>query len=118
MSDGDTTIADLRRLVADFVAERDWQQFHTPKNLSMALAGEAAELMEHFQWLERDEAADRLADPAFRQAVAEEVADVCAYLLSFANAASIDLSTALRDKMQKNAAKYPAPEYRGRHTRE
>ena len=118
MSDGDTTIADLRRLVADFVAEREWQQFHTPKNLSMALAGEAAELMEHFQWLERDEIAGRLADPAFRQAVAEEVADVCAYLLSFANATGIDLSTALRDKMQKNAARYPAPEYRGRHTRE
>jgi NTP pyrophosphatase (non-canonical NTP hydrolase) len=114
MADDRTTIDELRKLVESFVAERQWQQFHTPKNLSMALAIEAAELMEHFQWLEPAEARAVAGDAVRRGAVAEELADVVCYALALANALEIDVSEAVRDKMVKNAAKYPAEQYRGR----
>jgi NTP pyrophosphatase (non-canonical NTP hydrolase) len=113
-TDESTTIAALRELVRRFVDERDWQQFHAPKNLSMALAIEAAELMEHFQWISVD-ASRELHDRMKRAAVSEELADILAYTLALANALEIDLATALREKMQKNALKYPADEYRGRY---
>ncbi len=113
-SDNSTTVAELRKLVADFVAERDWSQFHSPKNVSMALAVEAAELMEHFQWL-TTEASRRLADePQKLAAVGEELADVIGYSLALANELGLDVSSAMRAKMVKNAKKYPAHEYRGR----
>jgi dCTP diphosphatase len=114
-SDATTTIAELRQLVADFVAEREWSQFHSPKNVSMALAIEAAELMEHFQWL-TTEASRRIADePARLAAVAEEIADVVGYSMALANELGIDLSSTVRAKMVKNAQKYPAHEFRGRY---
>jgi NTP pyrophosphatase (non-canonical NTP hydrolase) len=114
-SDAETTVAELRRLVADFVAERDWSQFHSPKNVSMALAIEAAELMEHFQWL-TTEASRRLADDPQKLAeVGEELADVVGYSFALANELGIDLSSAIRAKMVKNAQKYPADQYRGRY---
>jgi len=101
--------------VADFVAERDWSQFHSPKNVSMALAIEAAELMEHFQWL-TTEASRRLPeDPAKLAEVGEELADVVGYSLALANELGLDLSSAIRAKMVKNAEKYPADQYRGRY---
>src|SRR5260221_1697599 len=107
MSDASTTIADLRELVRRFVEERDWRQFHSPKNLSMSLAIEAAELMEHFQWI--DNAASRRIsdDPAKLGEVRDEIADVLCYALALANELNLDLSAAVRDKMVKNAAKYP-----------
>lgn len=114
-SDTTTTVAELRKLVADFVAERDWSQFHSPKNVSMALAIEAAELMEHFQWL-TTEASRRLAeDPEKLAAVSEEIADVVGYSFALANELGVDLSSAVRAKMVKNRLKYPAEEYRGRY---
>jgi len=115
MADATTNVADLRELVRQFVAERDWQQFHAPKNLSMALAIEAAELMEHFQWI--SPAASRLVgeDAEKREFVSDELADVLCYVLALANELNIDLSRAVRDKMKKNAIKYPAEEYRGRY---
>ena len=114
MSDEMATVAQLRRAVQAFVDERDWRQFHTPKNLAMSLAIEAAELMEHFQWLDRDESIARGRDPARRDAIADEMADVCCYLLSLANALDIDLSGAVEAKLVKNAEKYPAARFRGR----
>ena len=114
-SDTNTTVAELKKLVADFVAERDWSQFHSPKNVSMALAIEAAELMEHFQWL-TTEASRRLADEPEKLAdVADELADVVGYSLALANELGLDLSGAIRAKMVKNAEKYPADQYRGRY---
>ncbi|HOW72136.1 MAG TPA: nucleotide pyrophosphohydrolase [Phycisphaerae bacterium] len=114
-TDADTTVAELRRLVADFIRERDWEQFHDPKNLSMAIATEAAELMEHFRWARNEASREQVRDPARLAPVAEEVADIMAFLLSFANAADIDVTTALRTKMAKNARKYPADQYQGRY---
>ncbi len=115
MSDQETTIAELRATVRDFVDARDWHQFHSPKNLSMALAIEAAELMEHFQWLTTD-ASRTVGDKSDKMnAIGEELADVLCYTLAIANELDIDLSSALEDKMKKNETKYPADEYRGRY---
>jgi NTP pyrophosphatase (non-canonical NTP hydrolase) len=117
-TDSFTTVAELRKLIADFVAERDWSQFHSPKNVSMALSIEAAELMEHFQWLTTD-ASRRLADDPQKLAeIGEELADVVGYSFALANELGIDVSEAVRAKMVKNAQKYPADEFRGRYSRE
>jgi len=115
MSDSTTTLADLRELVRLFVAERDWEQFHAPKNLSMSLAIEAAELMEHFQWIDMVESRRAGDDPAKLAAIREEIADVLCYALALANSLRLDLSDAVRDKLVKNAAKYPAEGSRGRY---
>jgi len=115
MADASTTIADLRQIVRQFVDERDWRQFHSPKNLSMSLAIEAAELMEHFQWIDAAESRRVGDDPAKRAEVCDEMADVLCYLLALANELEIDLSDAMRDKMIKNAAKYPVELSRGRY---
>ena len=113
MPDAQTTLSDLRQCVSDFVERRDWRQFHSPKNLSMALSIEAAELMEHFQWLTQDQSRRVADDPQRLAPVAEELADVISYALAMANQLDIDISTAVRDKMKKNEQKYPAEQYRG-----
>jgi dCTP diphosphatase len=116
-SDSTTTVAELRKLIADFVAERDWSQFHAPKNVSMALAIEAAELMEHFQWLTTEDSRSLANEPEKLAEVAEELADVIGYSFALANELGIDVSSAIRAKMVKNAEKYPADKYRGRYER-
>jgi NTP pyrophosphatase (non-canonical NTP hydrolase) len=115
--DETTTVAELRKLIADFVAERDWSQFHSPKNVSMALAIEAAELMEHFQWLTIEASRKLTEDPEKLAAIGEEIADVVGYSMALANELGIDLSSAIRAKMIKNAEKYPAEQFRGRYER-
>ena len=115
MSDAHTTVADLRRLIDEFVAERDWSHFHTPKNLAMALSIEAAELMEHFQWLTPEEAWAIRDNPAKLAEVSEELADVFGYCLAMASELGIDMSEAVRRKMVKNVQKYPVEQYRGRY---
>lgn len=118
MSDRTTPIEELKQLVHRFVEERDWQQFHSPKNLSMALAIEAAELMEHFQWIDL-EASHALAEDSEKLvAVGEELADVIAYSLALADVLGIDVADTVRAKMVKNIEKYPADEYRGRYETE
>jgi len=115
VSDSTTTLATLRDLVRGFVEERDWRQFHSPKNLSMSLSIEAAELVEHFQWIDTAESR-RISDDAAKLAqVREEIADCMCYLLALANELDVDLSSAVCDKMIKNAKKYPAELSRGRH---
>jgi NTP pyrophosphatase (non-canonical NTP hydrolase) len=96
--------ADLRR----FAAERDWQPFHTPKNLSTALIVEAAELAEIFQWMTPEESSRAHQDPATRQCIADEVADVLLYLLQLADHSEIDIERAVREKLVRNGVKYPA----------
>jgi NTP pyrophosphatase (non-canonical NTP hydrolase) len=113
--DEQTTVASLREMVRRFVDARDWQQFHSPKNLSMAMAIEAAELMEHFQWITPEASRAIAADASKFQAVQEELADVLCYALAIANELEIDVASAMRDKMKKNERKYPADEYRGRY---
>ncbi len=111
-------VAELRAVMARFVSERAWEQFHQPKNLAMSLAIEAAELMEEFQWLDVVESAQVAANPAKREAISDEMADVLAYLLSLAKRLEIDLSTAFLRKMEKTRRKYPVEEFRGRWGRD
>ncbi len=118
MSDATTTISDLRQLIRKFVDERDWRQFHAPKNISMALAIEAAELMEHFQWLTVDDSRALVDNREKLAAIGEELADVIGYGLALANELNIDVADTIRAKMVKNALKYPADEFRGRYRRE
>jgi dCTP diphosphatase len=115
MNDNITTVAELRALVRRFVDERQWRVFHTPKNLSMSLAIEAAELMEHFQWLTSEQSQAIGEKPDKLVEVGEELADVLCYSLALANELGIDVSQAIADKMVKNALKYPADEFRGRY---
>ena len=117
-ADETTTIAQLKGMIERFVNERDWQQFHAPKNLSMALAIEAAELMEHFQWI-GVEASRRLRDdPEKLAAAGEELADVICYALALANELGLDVSQTMQAKMQKNRKKYPVEEIKGRYGHE
>ncbi|SFH80173.1 NTP pyrophosphatase, house-cleaning of non-canonical NTPs [Collimonas sp. OK307] len=101
----------LREEIRQFVAERDWDQFHTPKNLSSALCVEAAELLEHFQWLPTG-SGDEL-NPAKLQQVRHEMADVLVYLIRLADKLDVDLSVAVSEKMILNRLKYPADKVRG-----
>lgn len=105
-----TTITDLvslRDALRDFAAVRDWRQYHTPKNLAMAMIVEAAELVEHFQWATPEES---LTPPPEKLAeIRDEVADTLIYLVELADALDIDLIAAARGKIVKNALKYPAP---------
>jgi len=113
LTDTRATVAELRERVMAFARERDWEQFHTPKNLSMALAAEAGELMEHFLWTESKDSAAALADAHKREKIEEEIADVVIYALEFANIGGIDLAKAIEVKLAKNAAKYPVEKARG-----
>lgn len=113
MSDSQTTVYELREKVLAFARERDWEKYHNPKNLSMALAGEAAELMEHFLWHDGAESTSAAADPSKAEGIREELADVVIYALEFANTCSIDIADAVADKLRKNAAKYPVEKARG-----
>lgn len=102
---------ELRQRLRRFAAEREWEQFHSPKNLSMALMGEAAELLEHFQWLSEDES--RALPAATLAEVEDELADVLLYLVRLADTLDVDLVAAARRKISRNAEKYPAERVRG-----
>jgi dCTP diphosphatase len=106
-----SAIQDFARRFADFAAARDWDQFHSPKNLAMALSVEAAELLEHFQWLTEEQS--RELSPAKRTAVEEELADVFIYLVRLADTLEVDLLAAADRKMRINAQKYPVEKARG-----
>ncbi len=117
MTDATATLGEIKARVLAFARERDWEQFHAPKNLSMALAAEAGELMEHFLW-DTPEASRNKAGPAGdaarRAKIEEELADVVIYALEFANMTGIDVAAAIERKMAQNAAKYPVEKAKGR----
>ena len=105
------SFSNLQDSIRDFATERDWDQFHSPKNLAMALGGETGELLEQFQWLTESES--KTPDAEKRQAIADEIADVLIYLLRLADKLDIDPIDAAFLKIQKNAKKYPADRVRG-----
>jgi dCTP diphosphatase len=114
LADSATTISELKQRLVAFVRERDWEQFHSPKNLSMALAAEAGELMEHFLWATAEQSKAVAAEPGKRAKIADELADVVIYALEFANTTGLDVSAAIEAKMAANAKKYPVEKARGR----
>jgi NTP pyrophosphatase (non-canonical NTP hydrolase) len=101
-------VAGLQAELRAFARARDWEQFHHPKNLAMALTVEAAELMELFQWSTESESRDAMGDPAILDAAQQEVADILIYLLRISDVLAIDLDAAVRAKIAINAEKYPA----------
>ena len=104
-------LKDLEQLLVNFRDERDWMQFHSPKNLASSLMIEAAELLEHFQWCTTEESHKIAAER--RTAVSHEMADVAVYLFELADVTGIDLFAAIKEKMALNAAKYPVSKSRG-----
>ena len=109
------SLTELQNAVDAFVAERDWAQFHTPKNLAMAVSIEAAELMEHFLWSEGTEPA--APDAAGRALIAQEIGDVLIYLIRLGQVLDIDLVAAATDKLALNRDKYPIEKAKGRATK-
>jgi len=100
-----------------FAEERDWQQFHSPKNLVMALSGEVGELTEIFQWMTEADSHAAASSPKTAKAVRDELADVALYLIRLADALGVDLNEAVANKLASNAAKYPIEVSRGVSTK-
>ncbi len=111
LNDSEVTVKELRDIIKQFVMERDWMQYHNPKNLSMSLAIESAELMEKFQFVSNEESIE--IAQSHKQEIAHELCDVLGYLLNFANATDIDLSTYFVEKMELNRQKYPIEKAKG-----
>lgn len=114
MSDDDDRWARVLADVRAFVAEREWEPFHDPKNLAMAVASEAGELLSELRWIEGSKADAHCRDPQHRQAVIDEIADVAITLTMLADRVGVDLPEAMHEKLVKNREKYPADEWRGR----
>lgn len=115
MADHETTLNDLKTRMASFVNAREWAQFHAPKNLAMSLSIEAAELMEHFQWITVDDSQEIKNDPKVKEAVAQEMSDVLSYLVALANVMDIDIAEAFFEKIKLNELKYPIDQFKGRY---
>ena len=104
----ETTIGELSSLVADFISRRDWNKYHTPKNLAMSISIEAAEIMELFQWVTNEEASENVQnDPSVKIALEDELADVMIYCLSMANTCDIDIAHSIRRKLTENEIRFP-----------
>ena len=113
MIDKETTLDTLKNFVENFVKERDWSQFHSPKNISMALAIEASELMDIFKWDREKDSKEKMFKGISRQEAIDELADILIYAIAFANRNNIDISSAIEQKMRKNEKKYPVDKYKG-----
>ena len=109
------SLTELKESIDAFVAERDWAQFHTPKNLAMGLAIEAAELMEHFLWTA--DAGAAASDPSRKAQIAQEMGDVLIYLVRLSQVLDVDLVAAAADKLALNREKYPVEKVKGRATK-
>lgn len=107
VNDAAVSIGELRKRVKKFCSLRDWEQFHAPKNLSMAISAEAAELMEHFLWLSEEDSHAYLDDPEKKSEVAAEMADIIIYCLQFSNMTGIDITDAVIRKMKVNEKRFP-----------
>ncbi len=117
MTDRETSLQEIKDKVLAFARQRDWEQFHSPKNLSMAIAAEAAELMEHFLWQSPEQSGRDVRTGELRVKVEEELADVMIFAIEFANMTGIDLAAAIEAKMRRNAEKYPVEKSRGVSTK-
>ena len=108
-----TSVGELKEAVGAFIDARDWSRYHSPKNLAMSIAIEAAEIMEHFQWTTIEEARAAMEDPAVRSEVEEEIADVLIYCLSFVRHTNLDVSKAVLEKLEKNKTRFPVEKIKG-----
>ena len=114
LKDSSTTMAEIKTSALAFARDQDGEQFHAPKNLSVALSAEAGELMEHFLWAKPEASLTITTDAVKMKKIEEELADVVIYALEFANMTGIDVAAAIETKMAANAAKYPVQKAKGR----
>jgi len=112
MQDNETKIEDMKTLLREFAHERDWQQFHTPKDLAIAISTEAAELLEHYRFRNGEDLVKYLNEN--KQQVSHECADILAFLVRLADVSGIDLAKALHEKMEKNRKRFPIEESSGK----
>lgn len=117
MDDTQTHLQEIKDRVLAFAKERDWEQFHVPKNLSMAIAAEAAELMELFLWQNPEASRFDMEEAALRAKVEEELADVFIFAIEFANVTGMDIASIIERKMKRNAEKYPVEKAKGRSSK-
>lgn len=106
-----------QQIIDEFAMERDWKQFHTPKNLAMALTVEASELLEIFQWLTPEQSVKIMEDQEIKESIEHELADISVYLLRMCHVLGIDLEKAIEEKMKLNAQKYPVEKAKGKATK-
>ena len=114
MDDRETNLEEIKDRVLAFAKERDWEQFHSPKNLSMAIAAEAAELMEHFLWQSPEDSRSDMDAQKLRAKVEEELADIFIFAVEFANVTGMNIAAIIEAKMKRNAEKYPVAKAKGR----
>lgn len=114
MKKSEITLQEIKTRIKQFIKERDWEQFHSPKNISMSISIEAAELMEHFQWLTIEQSRKLLRDKKKRAEIEDELADIAIYVLDFCNLFGIDIEKSIVRKLNKSAKKYPAAIVRGK----
>ena len=114
MSDENMLIQELKNKIKKFVQERDWEKFHSPKNLSMSLSIEVAELMEHFQWVTIEQSKEIINNPIEKEKIQDEIADIAVYLLNLCNVLGVDMSEAITTKLKKNGEKYPVDLVKGK----
>ena len=114
-NDNDITISDLQKLIMDFVNKRDWEQFHSPKNLSLAIGSEVGELMAHFRWMISKEEEDIALQGENKTEIAYEVADIMMLLLEFPRITNIDISKAVKEKLDINEIRYSVSEFKGKN---
>ncbi|MGD8238689.1 MAG: nucleotide pyrophosphohydrolase [Armatimonadota bacterium] len=114
MTDATTTVGDVKAALRDFARERDWEQFHNPKDLGVALSIEVGEILEHFRFRTGEEIGERLKDESFRGRLAHELADAASFIIRLADVTGIDLTAAIEKKMRVSAEKYPADTVRGK----
>jgi len=114
MKKSEITLQEIKAHIKQFIKERDWEQFHSPKNISMSISIEAAELMEHFQWLTIEQSRKLLNDKEKREEIEDELADIAIYIIDFCNLFDIDIEKSIIKKLEKTAKKYPANFVRGK----
>ena len=112
-TDNETTLADLKHSISQFVDERDWLQFHDPKNLVMAMTSEVGELADHFRWVNNNESHDLATSPENAKDVADELADILMFAIEFASVCKIDIASAIAGKLEQNALRYPIEKSKG-----
>ena len=114
MNDANTCLQEIKDRAFAFTKERDWEQFHSPKNLSMAISAEAAELMEHFLWQSAEQSREDATSEKLKSKVEEELADIFLFAIQFANMTGIDIAATIEAKMKRNGEKYPVEKAKGR----
>lgn len=116
-NDRNTTLVQLKEILEKFRDEREWKQYHTPKNLAEAISIEAGELLENFLWKKDADIEEGLKDPIFREKIKHELADILCFCINFSNVTDIDIASAVIDKIEHNRKKYPVEKSKGKHTK-